>query len=87
MDKKIFTVLHSKFLCNWTYEAHPKTSFVSGHPTDPNILGPAQTFLKPYGILKSILRLFLGFLYLFHTKKFLLKKKKAFLLTLKILET
>ena len=36
-----------------------KESLVSGYPTDPNILGPTQTFLKAFGILKSIFRLFL----------------------------
>ena len=43
----------------------------SGYPTDPNILGPTQTFLKPFGILKYIFRLFLRIFILFPHKKFL----------------
>ena len=35
-----------------------KKCLVSVYPTDPNILGPTQTFLKAFGILKSIFRLF-----------------------------
>ena len=34
-----------------------KQSIVSGHPTDPDSLGPTRTFLKPFGISKSILDL------------------------------
>ena len=64
---------------------HPKIFLFSGYPTDPNILGPAQTFLKPYGILKSILRPFLGFFILVPYQKVFIKK--MFFLTLKILET
>ena len=30
-------------------------SLVSGYPTDPNILGPTQTSLQPFRILKSFL--------------------------------
>ena len=51
-----------------------KKCLVSGYPTDPNILGPTQTFLKTFGILKSIFRLFLRIFTLFHTKKVLIKK-------------
>ena len=31
---------------------------IQNFTTDPNILGPTQTFLKTFGILKSIFRLF-----------------------------
>ena len=52
-------------------KAKKRKCLVSGYPTDPNILGPTQTFLKTFGILKSIFRLFLRISYFFHTKKFL----------------
>ena len=52
-------------------EAKKRKCLVSSYPTDPNILGPTQTFLKTFGILKSIFRLFLRISYFFHTKKFL----------------
>ena len=52
-------------------EAKKRKSLVSGYPTDPYILGPTQTFLKTFRILKSIFRLFKGFSYFLHTKKFL----------------
>ena len=48
---------------------------VSGYPTDPNILGPTQTFLKTFGILKSIFRLFLRIYIPFPYKKVFIKKK------------
>ena len=35
-----------------------KKSLVSSYPTDPYIFGPAQSFLKPFGIIKAIFRLF-----------------------------
>ena len=31
---------------------------VSGYPTDPYILGPTQTFLRLFGLLKSNFKLF-----------------------------
>ena len=48
---------------------------VSSYPTDPNILGPTQTFFKTFGILKSIFRLFLWIFILFQYKKVFIKKK------------
>ena len=62
-----------------------KKMFASSYPTDPNILGPTQTFLKPFGISKSIFRLFLRIFILFPYKKVFIKKKFAYLPTLKIL--
>ena len=38
----------------YTPKAKKRKCLVSFFPTDPNILGPTQTFLKPFGILKSI---------------------------------
>ena len=46
-------------------QAKKRKCLVSGYPTDPNILGPTQTFLKTFGILKSIFRLFLRIFILF----------------------
>ena len=34
-------------------QAKKRKCLVSGYPTDPNILGPTQTFLKSFGIFKS----------------------------------
>ena len=48
---------------------------VSGYPTDPNILGPTQTFLKTFGILKSNFGLFIRIFILFPYKKVFIKKK------------
>ena len=31
-------------------KAKKRKCLVSGYPTDPNILGPTQTFLKTFGI-------------------------------------
>ena len=39
-------------------KAKKRKCLVSGYPTNPNILGPTQTFLKTFRILKSNLRLF-----------------------------
>ena len=39
-------------------KAKKRKCLVSGYPTDPNILVPTQTFLKTFGILKSILDCF-----------------------------
>ena len=55
---------------------------VSGYLTDPNILGPTQTFLKPFGILKSFFRPFYKIFRLFLFKKVFIKKKFAYLPTL-----
>ena len=57
------------------YKAKKRKCLVSGYPTDPNILGPTQTFLKTFGILKSIFRLFLRIFILFQCKKVFIKKK------------
>ena len=46
-------------------KAKKRKCLVSGYPTYPNILGPTQTFLKTFGILKSIFRLFLKVFILF----------------------
>ena len=67
-------------------EAKKRKCLVSGYPTDPNILGPTQTFLKTFGILKSIFRLFLSIFILFPYKKVFIKKKFAYLPTLKFLD-
>ena len=48
---------------------------VSGYPTNPNIWGPTQTFLKTFGIFKSNFRLFLRIFILFPYKKVFIKKK------------
>ena len=50
-----------------------KKALVSGYPTDTYILGYTQTFLKPYGILKPIFRLFLDFK-IFNIQIFFYKK-------------
>ena len=44
-------------------------------PTDPNILGLTQTFLKTFEILMSNFRLFLRIFILFPCKKVFIKKK------------
>ena len=44
---------------NGFFRPKKEKKLVSGYPTVPNILGPTQTFLKTFGILKSIFRLFL----------------------------
>ena len=56
-------------------EAKKRKCLVSGYPTDPNILGPTQTFLKTFRMLKSIFRLFLRIFILFPYKKVFIKKK------------
>ena len=56
-------------------KAKKRKCLVSGYPTDPNILGPTQTFLETFGILKSIFRLLLRIFILFLYKKVLIKKK------------
>ena len=45
------------------------------YSTDPNIVGPTQTFLKSFGILKSIFRLFFKDIHTFSIQKSLHKKK------------
>ena len=55
-------------------ETKKRKCLVSGYPTDPNILGPTQTFLKTFGILKSIFRLFFCIFILFPYKKVFIKK-------------
>ena len=67
-------------------KAKKRKCLVSGYPTDPNILGPTQTFLKTFRILKSIFRLFLRIFILFPYKKVFIKKEFAYLPTLKILD-
>ena len=67
------------FLKEWEYflgllRPKKRKCLVSGYPTDPNILGPTQTFLKTFRILKSIFRLFLRIFILFPYKKNLQKK-------------
>ena len=47
----------NKICLNCT-KAKKRKCLVSGYPTDPNILGPTQTFFKTFRILKSIFRLF-----------------------------
>ena len=59
---------------------------VSGYPTDPNIFVPSATFLKTFGILNSIFRLFLRIFIGFPYKKVFIKKKFAYLPTVKILD-
>ena len=49
-------------------KAKKRKCVVSGYPNDPNILGPTQTFLKTFRILKSIF-------ILFPYKRVFLKKK------------
>ena len=56
-------------------EAKKGKCLVSCYPIDPTILGPTQTFLKTFGILKSIFRLILRIFILFPFKKALIKKK------------
>ena len=62
--------------CNFMYSTlgQKRKSLVSGYPTDPNILGPTQTFLKTFGILKSNFRLLLRIFILFQYKKVFIKK-------------
>ena len=67
------------FAYQYSYKAKTRKCLVSGYPTAPNILEPTQTFLKPFGILKSIFR---PFLY----KKVFIKKKFAYLPTLNFLD-
>ena len=52
---------------------------VTGYPTDPNILGPTQTFLKPFGILILFLDLFKRFLDFFYTKMYVRNENLIFL--------
>ena len=52
-------------------KAKKRKCLISGYPTDPNILGPTQTFLKPFGILKSIFRSFKKIFRIFLYKKVL----------------
>ena len=82
---KLIGYRKSMVLINCT-KAKKKKSLVSGYPTKPNNLGPTQTFLKTFRILKSIFRLFLRIFILFPYKKVLIKKKFAYLTTLKILD-
>ena len=56
-------------------KAKKRKCLVSGYPTDPNILGPTQTFLKTLGILRSKFSLFLRIFLLFPYKKVFIKKK------------
>ena len=70
-------------LYRYVDQAKKRKCLVSGYPTDPNILGPTQTFLKPFWILKSIFRLFLRIFILFPYKKDFIKKKFAYLPTQK----
>ena len=51
------------------YEAKKGKCLVSSHPRDPNMFGPTQTFLKTFGISKSIFRPFLKEFYTFFHKK------------------
>ena len=55
-------------------KAKKRKCLVSGYPTDPNILGPTQTFLKTFGILKSFFRLFFRIFIPFPYKKVFMKK-------------
>ena len=55
-------------------------------PYDPNILGPTQTFLKTFRILKSIFRQVFKDFHTFSIQKSFYKKKVAYLPTLKILD-
>ena len=64
-------------------QAKKRKCLASGYPTDPNILEPTQTFLKTFRIFKSIFRLFLRIFILFPCKKVFIKKKFAYLSTLK----
>ena len=61
--------------CQDAGEAKKRKCLVSGNPTDPNILGPTQTFLKTFRILKSIFRLFLSIFIFFPCKKVFYNKK------------
>ena len=54
--------------------AKKRKCLVSGYPTDPYILGPTQTFLKTFRMLKSIFRLFLRIFMLLQYKKVFIKK-------------
>ena len=44
-----FDTTHSSFI--FESKAKKRKCLVSGYPTDPNILGPTQTFLKTFRIL------------------------------------
>ena len=55
-------------------QAKKRKCLVSGYPTDPNILGPTQTFFKTFGILKSNFRQFLRIFKLFPYKEVFIKK-------------
>ena len=76
---------HTKLMSHYTL-GQKRKCLVSGYPTDPNILGPTQTFLKTFGIIKSIFRLFLRIFILFQYKKVFIKKQFAYLPSLKILD-
>ena len=67
-------------------KAKKRKCLVSGYPTDPNILGPTQTFLKTFWDIKVYFRLFLRIFILFPYKKVFIKKKFAYLPTLKFLD-
>ena len=58
-----------------SYKAKKRKCLVSGYPTDPNILGPTQTFLKTFEILQSIFRLFFMDFHSFSIQKSFYKKK------------
>ena len=60
---------------NYLAKAKKRKCLVSSYPTDPNILGPTQTFLKTFWDIKSIFRLFLRIFILFPCKKVFIKKK------------
>ena len=51
-----------------------RKSLLSLRPKKENILGPTQTFLKTFGILKSIFRLFLRIFIFFFIQKVFIKK-------------